>query len=687
MEAVFLKLLNMSITAGWLVLAVIVLRLLLKKAPKAITILMWALVGIRLICPFSFESPYSLLPSGEPIPEHVLFGESSQIPNANASNDSVINPAFPESIHSAAAASESFMQTVSAAASVIWISGMAIMILYTFICYFRIYRRVREGVLLMENIWLCDRIAAPFIFGIIRPRIYLPSGMSTQDMEYVIAHEKAHLKRHDHWWKPLAFLLLTVYWFHPVLWIAYILLCRDIELACDERVIKNMSLDVRKAYSVTLINCSVPRKMIAACPLAFGETGVKGRIKMVLHYKKPAFWIMIVAVVACIGAAIGFLTNPAASKLYNHSEYDARDVQGIVVKSNEISRKITSPSSIDSVLAFLSEVEVKRLPVPEIRGKDREKSNVIAVHGNQISKYYYFSQDYSSVWVRDQDEAGATKIVLKPKQIQQFFADKLNASVGIVGGTEVSTWPTPESLKEKYPEYFNLSTSKGLEVYIWQMGEKSYYCGLRSGRNLVYSVEELLNLTPTSIEEMRIIVNSYQIPKEHVAIQPVNVPYSSYCYNINDDAYRARIEKLFWGETDTESQSANAWGLTMDVSFESAYEFHVAFRNDAQGIPAAGTLTTLPEYEIRAILHGETISFGDYMRNILGKNYRDTDFTWDSEIFTIHPGTDLTLHGDLRTTYGELPAGEYVLCKKVYLTAASGEVVPRVYSARFVVEE
>jgi len=204
------------------------------------------------------------------------------------------------------------------------------MVLYTVVSYFRIHRKVREAVPYQENIWLCDHIDTPFILGVVRPRIYLPSNMNEQDIEYVIAHEKAHLKRHDHWWKPLGFLLLTVYWFNPILWIAYILLCKDIELACDEKVIKDMGTEIKKPYSEALINCSVPRKMISACPLAFGEVGVKGRVKSVLNYKKPAFWIIVVAVVASIVVAVCFLTNPKQDiELGISSQKSGSDLNGV----------------------------------------------------------------------------------------------------------------------------------------------------------------------------------------------------------------------------------------------------------------------------------------------------------------------------------------------------------------------
>ena len=317
MEAVFLKLLNMSITASWLVLAVIVIRLLLKSAPKAITVFMWALVGIRLACPLSLESIFSLIPSAETIPANMISSDAPAIQSGIPVLNSTVNPIISNSLAPSAVDSVNPIHTITYAASVIWIVGILIMLIYTAISYLHIHRKVLEATPLKDNIWLCDHISTPFILGVIRPCIYLPSHMSEQDMEYVIAHEISHLKWHDHWWKPLGFMLLTVYWFNPVLWIAYILLCRDIELACDEKVIKAMGPESKKPYSNALINCSVPRRTIAACPLAFGEVSVKGRIKSVLKYKKPGFWTIIVAIVIFTMVAVGFLTNPVSNKSVN----------------------------------------------------------------------------------------------------------------------------------------------------------------------------------------------------------------------------------------------------------------------------------------------------------------------------------------------------------------------------------
>lgn len=310
MEAVFLKLLNMSIAAGWLVLAVIALRVILKKAPKTFRCFLWALVGIRLICPVSFESVFSLIPSAETVPEDILYAKEPTIHTGVSAINHVVNPILAESMSPTVGDSVNPMQVLTFIATVLWIVGVVGMALYALISYMRIHKIVAASLNIEENLYVCDDIDNPFILGIFRPRIYIPSTLEKDQIPYVIAHEMAHLKRHDHWWKPFGFMLLTVYWFNPIIWAAYVLLCRDIELACDEKVIKELGEGDKKAYSNTLLACSVSRKTIVACPLAFGEVGVKERVKTVLNYKKPAFWVVLIAVVVCILVVVCFLTNP-----------------------------------------------------------------------------------------------------------------------------------------------------------------------------------------------------------------------------------------------------------------------------------------------------------------------------------------------------------------------------------------
>ena len=310
MEKVFLEILNRGITAGWLVLAVLVLRLVFRRAPKKFFVVLWAFVGLRLVIPFSLESTLSLIPSAETVPQEALTAESPAIQSGIRPIDNAVNPVISRTLQPGSAGHAKPLQNLAAIAGIIWAAGAGIMLLYAFISWLRIRLRVRAAVHMEDRIWACDYIDTPFILGVLRPRFFLPSSLSGEDREAVIAHEKAHLARRDHLWKPLGFLLLSVFWFHPLLWAAYIMLCRDIEYACDEKVLAGLDRSGQKNYAEALLNVSVPRRMIIASPLAFGETGVKGRIKNVLRYKKATVGIAAAAVILLAVVALCFLTNP-----------------------------------------------------------------------------------------------------------------------------------------------------------------------------------------------------------------------------------------------------------------------------------------------------------------------------------------------------------------------------------------
>ena len=310
MNELFLKIINMSISASWLVLAVLILRFVLKKAPKWINVLLWGIVAIRLICPFSFESTLSLIPSAETIPLNIGMDTTPTINSGISAINNAVNPIISQSNTPMAGASVNLLQITIGIYEYIWIFGMIALALYTAISYWRLRRKVDTAVRYKDNIFQSENVSSPFVFGIIKPRIYLPFKMNGQYLEYVVAHEQAHICRKDHWWKPLGFLLLMIHWFNPLMWLAYVLLCRDIELACDEKVIKELGNEQRGDYTQALVACSVNRRMIAACPLAFGEVSVKERVKSVMNYKKPAFWVIIISVIVCVGVAVCFLTNP-----------------------------------------------------------------------------------------------------------------------------------------------------------------------------------------------------------------------------------------------------------------------------------------------------------------------------------------------------------------------------------------
>lgn len=314
LKTVFLKLANISISASWLVLVILLLRVILKKAPKWVNVLLWGIVAVRLICPFSIESALSLIPSAETIPMNIEMDSTPAIDSGINAVNSVVNPMITASFTPHPGASANPLQIWIPLAAVIWFFGMVLMMLYTAISYWCLCRRIDTAVLYKDNIFQSENAGSPFVLGILKPRIYLPFAINERDLDHVVAHEQAHIRRKDHWWKPLGYLLLMVHWFNPLMWLAYVLLCRDIELACDEKVIKKLDNEQRADYTQALVACSVNRHMIAACPLAFGEVGVKERVKSVMNYKRPAFWIILIAVIVCVIVAVCFLTDPIQDK-------------------------------------------------------------------------------------------------------------------------------------------------------------------------------------------------------------------------------------------------------------------------------------------------------------------------------------------------------------------------------------
>lgn len=437
MSEIFLKVFNLSISASYLVLAIVILRLVLKKAPKTLICIMWGLVALRLVCPFSFESFLSLIPSSETVPTNILYSEKPEIHSGIYYFNSVVNPIISQSLAPTPENSVTPAQIIVFILSVIWVIGITAMLLYAVISYIRILKRVRESIKEKENIYICDRINTPFILGVIKPRIYLPSCITEQDKEYVLSHENAHLKRLDHLWKPLGFLLLTVYWFNPFMWISYILLCRDIELACDQKVIKEMGKEYKIEYSNALINCSVPRKMISACPLAFGEVGVKNRIKSVLNYKKPAFWIIIISVILSVVVAVCFLTVPKSQKLYEINDGwinitlldDVKEV-GLVQPENYRDDMITS--NFGDIIDELSKVKISRRPISNDRTNDRERENIIILRKGDSYELLCFSNGFSSMFIDNGVKPTLSYKVLNPKVVENIFGN-FPKNTGITG--------------------------------------------------------------------------------------------------------------------------------------------------------------------------------------------------------------------------------------------------------------
>lgn len=705
MEAVFLKIINMSITASWLILAVILLRLLLKKAPKWIMGVLWGFVAIRLIVPFSLESIFSLIPSAEPIPQNILTTESPTINSGFPILNETVNPIISDTLTPNVGASVNPAQIVMFIASVIWIIGVTGMLLYALISYLRIHSKIREAVQLKENIWICDHISTPFILGIFRPRIYLPSSMDEADKEFVVSHEKAHLKRKDHIWKPLGFLLLAVYWFNPLLWVAYILLCKDIELACDEKVLKMLGTEMKKPYSNALINCSVPRKMISACPLAFGETGVKERVKSVLSYKKPAFWIIIVAVIACITTAVCLLTNP----------------------------KSYAASDLDDQLQVLLDTQIKQHHQSEqtnsnFAALDYEILKADESHSDITLYMWVLYQEYKLENGNIQEESGAhiptvitvTKTVAQNKnglahyELKEYWEPRDGSYYegDIKEKFPRSLWSqaldSQRFIKEQEAkcrqaakDYFNMAGQSVTAEVVYQYKSDKDTATLNlstDDKACSFSFSLLSSYFPVGTYEETneaIVMKSddgkqkYTFRKENgklifVAAQSSEMP--KYAYSSGAKAEVCVPDGAIFERTThhTTLMSDDEWGLSMDIHWKSDKEFDIILTHSSEAATLGGTLDTSPEYEIRGKLpSGETISFGDYMRSILIYDYLEPEFAWDTVLYTIKPDETLTLNCNLDSTYGKLPDGSYVLCKPVTLTTESGERITKVYGEPF----
>lgn len=392
MSDIFLKLLNLSITANWLIVAVIIFRLIARKTPRWIICLLWGIVAIRLICPFSIESSFSAIPSNEIILKNITTKVETV--------DARVNTHFEDISQEGTNEVFDYKNILLSELSAVWLCGILGLLLFSIIMNLRLKQHLKEAVLLHEKIYLCDYARSPFIFGLFRPHIYLPSGIDKKDMEYVILHENAHLQRKDHIWKVIAFLLLTIYWFNPLSWISFILFCRDIELACDEKVIKNLSMSEKKAYSVSLLSCSFKKRTAIVYPLAFGEVGVKQRVKYILHYKKPAFGIIILSFLACIMIGVCFLTT--SPEEYQNKEIIAASASPIQIQKHKQENELAQ-----LLLNYDKNNIVKVSVVLQVSDNEVMAANILLVNKNKIEnadeqdKIKTFVSDYLNLDVNN----------------------------------------------------------------------------------------------------------------------------------------------------------------------------------------------------------------------------------------------------------------------------------------------
>ncbi len=574
MSEFFLSLVNMSISASWIVLVVLLLRLLLSKAPKWISVVLWGIVALRLICPFTIESILSLIPSAETINPQIMTENTPVINVGIPIINNAVNPVIGESFSSTPGESANPLQIWIPILASVWLVGAVILLIYTAVSYFRIKRKIRTAILFRDNIYQSERVISPFVLGLIKPKIYLPFYMNEQNMTHVVAHENAHIRRRDHIWKPLGFLLLTLHWFNPLMWLGYVLLCRDIELACDEKVIKTLDRDARADYSQALLSCSVTRQMIAACPLAFGEVGVKGRVKSVLNYKKPAFWLILAAIVACIAVAVCFLTNPpsresdptsaptsptvptgphqAAQSVISHfplhlAGQSYTEFNGVYIQFNSIQTTDSGYILFNATLRNKSNTDITYGADYTIEYKDGDSwvsaqedglgflTVAYVLQGGQEHNHTYSTQGF------DMTRSNTFRLSV-PFTVNQNGESKTYRTWIEFQLSEAAPL---EALRASYPEFFGLNTDSGLTVYVWQMSKNGYCCHLASGAPSDSLSQEFTLNPAASISEMQMILSTYNISREQVRLEPITCFVSSYAYTI-DDAYRKNLERLFW---------------------------------------------------------------------------------------------------------------------------------------------
>ena len=487
MNELFLKIINMSISASWLVLAVLILRFVLKKAPKWINVLLWGIVAIRLICPFSFESPLSLIPSAETMPLNIGMDSTPTINSGISAINNAVNPIISQSNTPMAGASINPLQITIGIYEYIWIFGMIALALYTAISYWRLHRKVDTAVRYKDNIFQSENVSSPFVFGIIKPRIYLPFKMNGQDLEHVVAHEHAHIRRKDHWWKPFGFLLLTIHWFNPLMWMAYVLLCRDIELACDEKVIKELGNEQRGDYTQALVACSVNRRMIAACPLAFGEVSVKERVKSVMNYKKPAFWVIIISVIVCVGVAVCFLTNPKQDSYTLRIVVPAGSQEEFVYTEEEVStvRNSIKIWSGDG----LGDTEVLLFPVNKTA--ETGYTATYLTHGMSV-EFDAENDTWFKIGVNMQNPTNEDIIVyVEVENVEVRIVDEINSVIEWFdyletpdemkwdGSLEISLTEFPDvTFRWTYGEMLAVKGSKSTSLYTGMPIWNAYFCDL-----------------------------------------------------------------------------------------------------------------------------------------------------------------------------------------------------------------
>lgn len=505
MENLFLTIVNMSITATWVVLAFTVLRPLLKKVPKWVNCFLWGIVALRLCLPFSLESVFSLIPSTETIPTNITTSAKPQIDTGVGVVNSVVNPVISDSFTPDPSYSVNPSQVVVSVASYIWLIGLVLMVIYCAVSYIMLKRKVSASVHYNNNIYYCDNIETPFILGVIKPKIYIPSGVNESDLQFILEHEKSHIKRKDYLIKPLSFLILSVYWFNPAIWLWYILLCRDIESACDEKAIKFYDNEYKKLYSTALLNCSTQKRIIMACPVAFGETGVKQRIKSVLNYKKPAFWVVGFAIILTVWLTIFFVTNPKEdnenkgdipSPNYTYATENTCDF--VSIKDNYYYALIDKTSEYSGLGLYLCDENGEMRFICELGTTFLQGATI----GNT---FYYIADDYM-----------LHKVVLNEISKPDLFLEELYngettysiENIELVSGKYIYCEAKHRGLREEYPDWdlVYLKINTGKEEFV-EIKKNEIPKPNSDFSSLLPEIQEVLNATANNIFVQKMNLN------------------------------------------------------------------------------------------------------------------------------------------------------------------------------------
>lgn len=535
MSTLFLEILNMSITASYVILFVILVRLLLKRAPKIFSYLLWSVVFIRLVSPFSFESGFSLIPlNKKTLPNNIIYSQTPEIQSGIAVIDKTVNSYLPSA---AVETSVNPLQLWIGLGGTLWLIGIGILLLYSIFTAIRLRNKLTGATLLQDNFYETGTISTPFVFGVINPKTYLPLDLSEKEKDYIIKHEETHIRRFDHVIKPMAFLVVCVHWFNPLVWIAFFLMSDDMEHSCDERVLKEMGNGIKKDYSSSLLSLSSGKRIIGGCPLAFGENKTKGRIMNILNYKKPAFWIVIAGVILVAVVSIGLLSNPITSKLtiedyanqYIQEQIDileASKLNNVKILDKKIT-KLELVGTFDNLLSYPLEIWTL-----EYRLKPDDIKNVVLAGG----------MNEEDGWITENSSMGKPMMVFSyknpgknnnPEYLGNVWHGEMDLST--LAGQETALRIMLESrgllAKESYSGNhalvkFPLSTGENCQLLLSQpviQGDTGIWCVERwmdGTGNLYYEIPDTDRMISDYYQDLQVEVDNGKSPELR---DPLNV--------------------------------------------------------------------------------------------------------------------------------------------------------------------